>query len=296
MARPRRLVAGALVVLCACSSGGRQANTPTTAAATPPTNAPATTTPATTTAAPPLSEPLAAADDRGLADQIVAAQRAIADPATPGAVLQRQAHQLQVAYRALANTPARRAPTLALLPPASRAAAEKNVTAGAGLRAMVTPRTSLPKWHIVPPAPADELRAYYEDAQKRFGVPWTTLAAIHLVETRMGRIRGNSSAGAQGPMQFLPSTWQQYGAGGDINSNRDAILAAARYLQRNGAPGDMRRALWNYNHDYRYVDAVTAYAELMAADERAYLGYHAWQVYYLTVNGDVWLPEGFVNN
>ena len=67
-------------------------------------------------------------------------------------------------------------------------------------------------------------------------MPWTYLAAIHLVETRMGRIRGASTAGARGPMQFLPSTWALYGAGGDINDPRDAILAAARLLRHHGAP------------------------------------------------------------
>ena len=80
------------------------------------------------------------------------------------------------------------------------------------------------------PAPAAELEGYYKEASQATGVPWPVLAAVHLVETRMGRIRGESSAGAQGPMQFLPSTWAAYGQG-DINSNHDAIMTAARYLQ-----------------------------------------------------------------
>jgi membrane-bound lytic murein transglycosylase B len=62
-------------------------------------------------------------------------------------------------------------------------------------------------------------------------VPWQYLAAVNFVETKFGRIRGTSIAGAQGPMQFLPSNWKQYGKGGDINSDRDAIAAAARFLQ-----------------------------------------------------------------
>jgi membrane-bound lytic murein transglycosylase B len=120
-------------------------------------------------------------------------------------------------------------------------------------------------------------------------VPWQYLAAIHLVESRMGRIRGESSAGAQGPMQFLPSTWAVYGGGGDINSYHDAILAAARYLRANGAPADMDNALFRYNPSSRYVRAVSAYAGQMKADERAYLGYYHWQVYYF----GTWLPEGY---
>jgi hypothetical protein len=56
----------------------------------------------------------------------------------------------------------------------------------------------------------------------------------------------------------------------------------------------MRNAVYNYNHDNRYVDAVLTYGDRMKADERAFYGYHAWQVYYVTTVGDVWLPEGYV--
>ena len=284
--------------------------TTTTDADTTTTEAPTTTTtsaPATTTqpagsnpAKEPLptpprpGEPVAAATDGGLADQIRTSEVAIKDPSTPPAELARQAHIQQVAFRELVNNQGRKADVLALLEPDLRAVTEANVTAGEKLRRLIKePKTSLPPWRIVPPAPADELLGYYKAAEADLGVPWYYLAAIHLVETRMGRIRGNSDAGAQGPMQFLPSTWEQYGNGGDIQSNKDAIAAAARYLKRNGAPGDMRNALWNYNHSYLYVDAVLAYGDRMRDDERAYYGYHQWQVYYVTTNGDIWLPEGY---
>jgi hypothetical protein len=55
----------------------------------------------------------------------------------------------------------------------------------------------------------------------------------------------------------------------------------------------MSQALFRYNRDQRYVRAITRYALQMAADERAYLGYHGWQVYYLTTAGDVLLPVGY---
>jgi membrane-bound lytic murein transglycosylase B len=168
-----------------------------------------------------------------------------------------------------------------------------NVGAGRELGALTKPRTSLPPWHIVAPAPAEELLAHYREAERMFGVPWTYLAAIHLVETRMGRIRGPSSAGAQGPMQFLPSTWAAYGGGGDINSNRDAILAAGRYLHANGAPAAMDNALFHYNHSPHYVRAITAYATQMAADSRAFFAYYHWQVYYRLTTGDMLLPVGW---
>src|SRR6266498_739859 len=164
-----------------------------------------------------------------------------------------------------------------------------NVAAGVDLRKLSRPGPRLPPWRIVAPRPAAELLAAYHDAEAELGVPWTYLAAINVVETRTGRIRGSSPAGAQGPMQFLPSTWRRYGAGGDVDSVHDAILAAARLLRANGAPADMAGALYAYNHSPLYVRAVTAYAQQMRADQRAFLGYHQWQVYY----GDTLLPEGY---
>nr|MBA2624757.1 lytic transglycosylase domain-containing protein [Acidimicrobiia bacterium] len=161
------------------------------------------------------------------------------------------------------------------------------------LRALVpTPRAELPAWRIRRPAPPDVLRSHYDEAEAATGVPWPYLAAIHLVETRMSRIDGLSSAGAQGPMQFLPSTWAIYGEG-DIEDDRDAILGAARFLAASGAPGDLAGALYRYNPTPRYVRAVTAYAERIRADERAFLGYHGWEVRYRTTLGDVWLRPGY---
>jgi membrane-bound lytic murein transglycosylase MltF len=144
----------------------------------------------------------------------------------------------------------------------------------------------------VRPEPVDVLLDAYRDAEAEFGIPWQYLAAIHLVETRLGRIRGNSSSGAQGPMQFIPSTWEAFGEG-DVNDNRDAILAAGRYLKAAGGPANMDKAIFAYNHDDGYVTAVKAYAQNMLDDPRAYDGYYQWQVYYRTVNGTVLLPEGY---
>ncbi|HVF19886.1 MAG TPA: lytic transglycosylase domain-containing protein [Mycobacteriales bacterium] len=238
-------------------------------------------------------EPVAAADNPGLAAQLVESARVIRDESAPPAALRAAAFRYQVAVRALVDAPARREPTYAALPTDLRATVRSEVVAGAALRAMVRrPKAELPAWRIVAPAPAAELLSHYRAAAAEFGVPWQHLAAINLVETRMGRIRGTSSAGAQGPMQFMPATWRSYGEG-DIHSNRDAIRAAARYLRASGAPRNLRRAVYAYNHDDRYVDAVLRYAERMQRDPRAYHGYHAWQVYYVTVKGDVWLPEGF---
>jgi membrane-bound lytic murein transglycosylase B len=86
-------------------------------------------------------------------------------------------------------------------------------------------------------------------------------------------------------MQFLPSTWRQYGMGGDIDDPRDAILAAANYLRRAGAPGALDRALFAYNHSTSYVGAIRRFAGRMRADPRAFLTYYAWQVFVRTPSG-----------
>jgi hypothetical protein len=228
-----------------------------------------------------------------LADQLAADETALRSPATPAADMPALARRQQAAYRALSARPEALPRVLTRLPDALRPIAQANVDAGAELRAMTKPKTDLPPWRILTPPPPEELQRYYQEAETATKVPWAYLAAVHLVETRMGRIRGTSTAGAQGPMQFLPSTWARWGGGGDINDPHDAILAAGRYLQASGAPADLHRALFAYNHSEHYVRAVTLYAQQIQADPRAYLAYHAWQVYYITPRGDLWLEEGY---
>ena len=269
-------------------------STPTTVVASTSPPAPATTRPSTT-AAPSTAgvTTLAPGDPSSIAVAVAASEAAIRDPGTPLGDLERHGQAQQVAYRQLAAHPEWLAQVLDKVPTSLHATVRANVAAGTELRALTKPQPALPPWRIVAPAPAGELLGYYKAAESSLGVPWSYLAAIHLVETRMGRIRGTSTAGAQGPMQFLPATWGQYGEGGDINSNRDAIMAAGRYLARNGAPADLGRALFAYNRSQRYVNAVTAYAEQMKADERAYHGYYHWQVYYRLADGDRLLPVGY---
>jgi membrane-bound lytic murein transglycosylase B len=287
-------VLGALLTSClplaGCSGDGRPAAEP--AAGRTPSMTTAAPTTSTTTAAPaPAPGSPASAQARDLAARLTTAERALRDPATPAARLPELGRGQQRAYRAIARQPKLLPKVLPLVPPALRGVVKANARAGIELRELSRPRADrpLPHWRIVAPAPAEELLADYHAAAERVGVPWRYLAAIHLVETRLGRIRGTSSAGAKGPMQFLPPTWRRYGAGGDINATGDAVMAAARFLRAHGAPAHMAAALHAYNRSGRYVRAVTAYAEQIRTDQRAFLGYYQWQVFF----GDVLLPEGY---
>jgi hypothetical protein len=187
--------------------------------------------------------------------------------------------RLMTARRALSDA------TLARLTPDLRADARATVLGRRDLAAIPRLPGRLPRVRVASAAPSAELRRYYGEAQRRFGMNWSVLAAINFVESAFGRVRSESEAGARGPMQFLPSTWRQYGMGGDINDPRDAILGAANYLHRAGAPGDLDRALFAYNHSARYVRAIRRFAGRMRVDERTFLAYYAWQVYVRTAAG-----------
>ena len=125
--------------------------------------------------------------------------------------------------------------------------------------------------------PLSDLVGFYGEAEDRLGIGSNYLAAIHLVETKFGRVINNSVAGAQGPMQFIPSTWAIYGHGGNIRDPHDAVLAAARLLRANGAPRRYGPALRAYNPSGLYVEAVTQYARLIAVDPYALYFLYMWE-------------------
>ncbi|ACY97265.1 lytic transglycosylase domain-containing protein [Thermomonospora curvata] len=121
------------------------------------------------------------------------------------------------------------------------------------------------------------LELYRRAATTCPGLSWTVLAAIGQVESNHGRNNGPSSAGALGPMQFLPSTWKAYGVDGDgdgkadIMNPYDAIPAAAKYLCAHGAGRGGRslyQAIYAYNHAHWYVQKVLALAKAYAARYR----------------------------
>jgi hypothetical protein len=101
------------------------------------------------------------------------------------------------------------------------------------------------------------------------GLSWTVLAAIGEIESGDGANEGPSSAGAEGPMQFLPSTWAIWGTDGfgrtgtpDIWNPYDAVPSAARLLcaSGGGSPATLPGAIFAYNHATWYVNEVLALA------------------------------------
>ncbi|MDQ0862245.1 NlpC/P60 family protein [Bacillus sp. V2I10] len=139
----------------------------------------------------------------------------------------------------------------------------------------------------------------YKAAEEKYGVPWNLLAAHHRVETRFSTLEVMvSPVGAAGHLQFMPLTWvgwsypggnrlgnasipnkiltdpaiiKKYGGYGvDANGDgkadpwdiEDAIHSAANYLKANGAAeGDLRRAVFAYNHSDWYVEEVLGFAD-----------------------------------
>jgi hypothetical protein len=228
-----------------------------------------------------------------VADDLVADEHALRDPSTGEAALVVAAHRQQAAYRAIGQHPEWDAATRPRIPAALLDVYDRNVDARRALNAITPSRTTLPAWRIVPPAPADQLLGFYHQAETETGVGWNYLAAINLVETRLGSIDGVSTADAQGPMQFLPSTFAAYGQGGDIHSPHDSIIAAGRYLAANNFANDRDHAIYRYNHASDYVRAVNQYAALIGGDPAAFAGYYRWDVYCRTTAGDVLLPIGY---
>jgi membrane-bound lytic murein transglycosylase B len=188
--------------------------------------------------------------------------------------------------RTLSAKPVLARRTIPLLPAALASKVNDVITAHREL-VRITPPLQKPKIRVGRAAPPADLLRWYREAAQRFHVPWRVLAAVNFVESAFGKLRSASAAGAQGPMQFLPSTWRTYGLGGNVHDPHDAILGAANYLRASGATRSVRRALYTYNPSPLYVDAVLRYARRIRVDVRAFYEFYSWQVYVRTSSGSV---------
>src|SRR6266566_663082 len=136
--------------------------------------------------------------------------------------------------------------------------------------------------------PADYLHLY-QQAGKKYGVPWVVLAGIGEVESHQGRTSlpgvhsGANAFGAAGPMQIgiggaSGNTWggaavhpagkRVNGVAIDANHDgvasvyqpADAIAGAARYLLAHGILDNVSGAIFAYNHLVSYVQTVLSWA------------------------------------
>ncbi|MEV4186956.1 lytic transglycosylase domain-containing protein [Streptosporangium canum] len=155
----------------------------------------------------------------------------------------------------------------------ARAAADKSAAdrpATAKTTAKATAKQPRAARRVAVGRPGSYLDLYRRSAAVCPGLSWTVLAAIGQVESSHGRNNGPSSAGAQGPMQFMPATWKAYGVDGDgdgvadIWSPYDAVPSAANYLCANGAGQGgkkLEKAIWFYNHSWSYVSKVMSISQ-----------------------------------
>jgi len=146
-----------------------------------------------------------------------------------------------------------------------------SVTGSAGrvvnLVAVVT-TNQLPVTTTVTSGTPSTYLALYQDSAAKYcpGLSWTVLAAIGQIESDHGANDGPSSAGALGPMQFLPSTWAVWGIDAfgqtgapNIMNPLDAVPSAARMLCADGAAAggaSLAGAIFAYNHANWYVNEV----------------------------------------
>jgi hypothetical protein len=158
---------------------------------------------------------------------------------------------------------------------------QREIGAVAGDNATLIPlRAQSPASAPLSTAPGKPPTTYvqlFQESAARFcpGLPWTVLAAIGQIESGDRANPGVSSAGALGPMQFLPSTWARWGITAtafgqtgrpNIMNPFDAVPSAARYLCAAGGAtaAGLPKAIFAYNHAGWYVNEVLALAKQYA--------------------------------
>ncbi len=257
------------------SGGGSQETTtspPSTSTSTTPT---ASTTPADTSTAPTSTAPTSTAPQAGTpapsgseAPAVVLLRKQKVTPSAPS-------NPSQTTTNASTNSAKSTKRTEKAVGPNNVAPSPQSVAAEAGALAVLLADSE---------ASAQALTFYriplfllpvYKAAAVQYGVPWQILAAINEIETDYGSDLSVSTAGAVGWMQFMPSTWLQYGVDAlnagyaDPYNPVDAIFAAARYLRAAGAATDLRAAILAYNHSEEYVESVLLRAKLIATYPKA---------------------------
>jgi hypothetical protein len=231
-----------------------------------------------------------------VASELQQVESAISDPLTSATDLESLGLRQQSVYRAYGRLDLQgQSDVLVAVDDAVLKVALPMTSAGASLRNLSGSSVAgeFPSWTVRQPVPVDQLKSYYVEAGAQYGIPWTTLAAINYVETRFGRIVGPSNAGAIGPMQFLASSWNKYGLGGDITNDRDAIFAAANFLAQHDAANDLPRAIYAYNPSDEYVTAIVNYMTVLESDPRRLNAMYGWQVIVRLQTGDYALPAGW---
>ena len=216
-----------------------------------------------------LAQARSTADVAAGAAELADRRAAVADAATrqQAVALESLQHQQRAAAAALQQAEQ----TLAALSSKARkakvavAAARRIAAAEAAARAAQSTAAGTVTAIGIPPAYLADYRAAASTCR---GMSWTLLAAVGQVESGHGRNVGPSSAGAIGPMQFMPATFASYAVDGDRNGVRDpwdpedSIPTAAPFLcvlcAHGGGADGIQRALFGYNHAQWYVDLVLA--------------------------------------
>jgi peptidoglycan hydrolase CwlO-like protein len=200
-------------------------------------------------------------------------EAALQEEKTQTAELRNREQDLREAIAAISERKARTERELRELRAAERARilAQEAATAAGGTQRsyeLGIARDDIVAQAVEPISKSAYRKLYIQSArQYGFGEDWYILAAVGKVESDHGANMGPSTAGAMGPMQFLPSTWETSGVDGNgdgvanIMDPRDAIPAAAGYLESGGAPQDWYAALFSYNHADWYVIKVLGVAE-----------------------------------
>lgn len=132
--------------------------------------------------------------------------------------------------------------------------------------------------------PPRVLQAILDASETECNPPWYVLAGISKIESDHawgGQLdaNGNVSAGvyaygpeiawldtkAEGPFQFIPTSWQLFGNGGNPMNIDDSARAAARHICHSSGgktdPESLRQGVYGYNQDWAYVDQVMSWAQ-----------------------------------